>query len=191
MNRTSHHAFTLIEVLIAVSLAGVVTAVALLLLHTTFQVTEEVRSPLFTEEDTFRQALQTELDHLLVRPPFEDQPPLELSGEEGLTLVSLLPDDRGIPQATRVQYRLEGTALLRIAERALLPTATTNLLFQSVQRFSVTAVQEGRVEEEWPPEKESGPPARIQMELKRYNRESFESTWDIPAAFRIETETID
>ena len=186
MKKPPHAGFTLVEVLVATALAGVITAISILLMHTTREVAMELQDPLFTPGDRFRQHLQQELDHLLPEPPFEDQSAVELSSEAGLTLISLQPDEQGIPHAMRIRYILEGQELLRTAEGGHPMLTTTNTVLRSLRGFSVTAFREGEPFDSWPPGNSSLLPDRIEVRVDPSTGQERSASLHLPAAFRIE-----
>lgn len=176
------------EVLVAVALAGVITAIAVLLLHTTRQVTREVSRPVTTPLLSLRHQMQEDLDHLLTGEILEDQPPLALR-DASLELVSLRPDEQGIPHPTLIRYTHEGDSLHRITERGIPLTASTTLVLRAVRTFAPTAFLDGESFPIWPEEDNAPLPQRIELEIDRRDppvRDTF--SLDIPASFRIKSE---
>lgn len=187
MNKRPPCGFTLVEVLVALALAGVITAISLLLLHTTRQVTEEIRQPIRTPLDLLREGLRQDLDHVLPTFRFDDEEPLALSTAEGLQLVSLRPDANGIPHPYLITYQLDGTDLLRIHEGGLPQTASTNAVLTSVRTFRPRAYMDGEEFLSWPPDEAEGVPQRIALTISTLDPAAEETlSFDLPASFVLE-----
>ena len=186
MNNSRPAGFTLVEVLVAVALAGLIMAVAAAVLHTTRQVAVGTQEPLFQEEDLFRTRLRSDLDHLLPTRVFEDVEPFVVTDEGELYLVSLGRDENGIPHPYRLSYTLDGSTLIRIATGGIPTLSTTNQVLTSVNRIEVEAFREDKGYPEWPTEERSGIPDRLEIRLSRINAPEVEALFDLPASFSVE-----
>jgi len=187
LNKSGRSGFTLVEVLVALSLAGVVVAIAFLLLHTTNQVTVELRQPLGSAFDVLEAEVRKDVDHLLPRVELEDDVPLSLSEEEGLHLISLREDVNGIPHPYLIHYRKEGSDIYRIHEGGIPVQSSTNLVMQSVRTFIPRAFVDGEEILSWPEKEEDLLPERITLEIRRRSPDTTKTfSFDVPASFGIE-----
>lgn len=171
----------------ALSLAGVVTALCVLLLHTTSQVSTELQRPLFLPEDALRQLLQEDLDHLLPESPLKNEPSLAFAAEEPLRMVSLRPDKNGIPHAFVVHYALEDSRLLRIATGGIPEGATTTLVLRSVRSFTPRGFRKSEEMAAWPLPGKAELPERLELEVQSTDPlDNLLLTLELPAAFRVD-----
>jgi prepilin-type N-terminal cleavage/methylation domain-containing protein len=184
--RQTKSGFSLVEVLVALALAGVVTALAVLILHTTRQVTSELQTPLTSPTDALRLQLQEDLDHLLPGEILPNEPPLMLREEGILQMVSLRSDERGIPHPTRIRYDLDDSTLRRITTGGTPPTSSTNLVLRSVKTFIPTAFLKGEPRTEWPDEQKEALPQRVEVAIQPTgSAPAFTFSLDIPASFSL------
>ena len=191
LNCSGRRAFTLVELLIALALTAVVMGLAWIVMDSTRKVSLEIEQPVDRPVDAFWQQLQWEFDRLLPSPVNTKRPPLRFSPENGLEMVALLPDADGIPLQTELHYFLKEKELFKIRQSGFPPTAQTNPVFTAVQHFAVLVQSEGQDVTEWPPEKNSPLPARLQMEMEGVNGQRSQHDFYLPAAFRVKKTTAD
>jgi|GEM_PF-1969907 len=180
--------FSLIELLIAVSLLAVVMSLAFMVLDSARRVAEEISGPSGSPAEPFWTQLQSEFDHILVTPVQMDRPPLRFSEDEGLELVSLLPNPQGIPLETFVQYYVEDEQLLKITASGYPLVAETNIVAEAISVIRSQGLIEDQEFMDWPDEDENPLPPRIQIELETDSREILQREFYLPASFRIESD---
>lgn len=180
--------FSLIELLIAVSLLAVVMSLAFMVLDSARRVAEEISGPSGSPAEPFWTQLQKEFDHILVSPVQMDRPPLRFSEDEGLELVSLLPNPQGIPLETFVQYYVEDDQLLKITASGYPLVAETNIVAEAISEIRSLGLIEDKEFVDWPDEDENPLPPRIQIELETDSREVLQREFYLPASFRIESD---
>ncbi|WFB36226.1 prepilin-type N-terminal cleavage/methylation domain-containing protein [Kiritimatiellota bacterium B12222] len=208
---SSRRGFSLIEVLVAISLASIVMALAWIVLDSTQKVSIEIDRPIGHPWQPLASQLQFEFDRLLPEPVELEDPPLRFNPEEGLQFVALLPNDQGIPLQTQVHYLQEDQNLLRISTSGFPPSTQTNRVLNGLRTFEVLAYPEGIPEDadqadelkllEWPEEKEEDPemeeteeedknpfPAQLKVEFISIQGSRFIRSFYLPASFRIEKE---
>ncbi len=178
-------AFSLIEVLVALTLMSLVLALAALLLSTSGRVTDSIAAP------RPRHALDTvlrlgqDLDRLLRAPLPDDETGLRLDAEEGLSFPLLLETPTQGLRHHRVAYLWNADGELR---RLLWDSATdltsTNILLRGFTRFRLVAREEGQDFETWPPENRNEPPRLLRVDLEIPGEAPLLRDLALPAAFR-------
>jgi prepilin-type N-terminal cleavage/methylation domain-containing protein len=179
--------FSLIELLIAVSLVAGVMSIAFMILDSARRVAEEISGPSGSPVEPFWTQLQSEIDRILPSPVQLDTPPLRFSKNEGVELVSLLPDPQGIPLETHLHYYVADEQLLRVSTRGFPLVAETNIVAVAISEFRAQALIEDQVFDEWPKENEHPLPPRITLEIETDTRERRTRDFYLPASFRIES----
>lgn len=188
MNASRPPGFTLVEVLVAIALAGLITAVAVSLLYTTRQVAVEIQQPLETDADGFLKLLQDDLDHLLPQKRDQTSPPITIDPTAGLSFNALRRDDVEIPHPMRITYVQEGVDLLRIASGGIPMNSTTNQVLQAVSTFEPSAVLEDQTRSVWPDDDLEGHPERIEIQIGRIGEPALEAVFDLPTTIIQEAE---
>ena len=185
----SRAAFSLVELLVALSLLGVLLAVAGLLLGGAQRVTDIITRETPHTAETFARVLQYDLDRLLRAPLPVDTPGLTLDPEKGMSFPALLPDSDGILRHHRVAYLWDDAeAIRRVQESFSPPQAVTNVVLQAVQRRAITLRHEQEWQPVWPPETDSTLPSLLRLEVEVTGEEPLLRDLVIPAAFRVKPE---
>lgn len=180
--------FSLIEVLVAVSLVTVVISLAWILLESVRQVADEIEMPIENSADPFWSQLQKEIDQLLPDPVQHDMPALRFSPKEGLEMISLLQNEKGIPLETKIHYFTDDDILMKITENGFPLNARTNVVAESVSTIRSHALQDDQKIPVWPPEDEHPLPARVEVELETVERTTLTRVFFIPASLKYEPE---
>ncbi|GEM_PF-4017951 len=159
--------FTLVEVLVAVSLVAVVGTIALLLLNSTRNVAAEVEQQMISPMERIRVNLEEELFHLHRKLPDDNWPTFELREGQSLHFTTRLPltgDTHRLPVVCR--YEPDGTSTRRSLESPYLSSAVTNRLdmIQGPLTFEVNL--NGLWVRDWPaeePDTSGHPPVLIRL----------------------------
>jgi len=187
LTRNTQSAFTLVELLIALTLVSVVMALAWMVLDSTRKVTEEIGAPVTNPVEQVWSGIQYELDRLLPDPQPSDIPGLQFTDDTGLELVSLVPGPEGIPLQTELHYQINQSKLLKISIRNAPPLSQTNVIAQGVTAFRIRGHKDESEIESWPPEEEKPLPSRLSAELQLSDGSVYTRDFHLPASFRAKT----
>lgn len=182
VTRSTSRGFSLVEVLVALSLITILGGSAFLLLRSTQKIYNQIIQPL--PEQTLQELgdhLRRDLDNWIPHPSPPELPDLQLEAGIHLTLTSREPAGG---RAQKVQYTLQPGEVVRTARRYLDSTTVTNRF--EVSRVSLHLRQDGAWIPDWPPE-ESADPARPSMLRMIWEGNSTPQHHDllIPASLRV------
>lgn len=172
--------FTLVELLVAISLVAVVGTLALLLLNSTRQIAEEVedRPPRF---DSDLLALEDELLQMLPSPESDDWPSFALAEGQILQFSTLVSLGNGalVPVASR--YEPDGQDTLHVQESPYLPQNRTNRIENLRSPMEFEVLLEKTWHKDWPMERAGGPEGAPQLlRARRYFPDGSISTRYLP-----------
>ncbi|MDF3129412.1 prepilin-type N-terminal cleavage/methylation domain-containing protein [Kiritimatiellaeota bacterium B1221] len=188
---TRSRGFSLIELLIALSLVSVVMALAWIILDSTRQVADEIQTPIEPPLQPLWNQLEFEFDHHLPQPTNTKFPSLRFSEKTGLEMISLLPGPENVPLQTELHYWVDEEGLKKSIHISYPPTAQTNLITADVASLRVWA---RRGEEEilhYPLEQKTALPHIIKMELRSADGTSFTREWFLPSSLHASSTTFE
>ncbi len=176
--------FSLIELLIALSLVSVVMALAWIILDSTRQVADEIQAPIGSPLAPLWNQLEFEFNHHLPQPKNTKFPALRFSEETGLEMVSLLPGPENVPLQTELHYWVDEDGLKKSTRTAYPPVAQTNLITADVDVMRVIG-RKGEVEIiNYPQEPEKSLPPLIEIELQTEDGTRFTREWFLPSTLK-------
>jgi hypothetical protein len=184
-------AFTLTEVLVAVSLVAVIGTLALLLLQSTGNVAREIGEGHPPAHLQVLNRLERDLLHLIPSPPGDPYPSFSLEKGEILKLTTLRTTPEGLRIPAICLYQPEGRVTLRI-EQIPNHTAVTNRLdmLRSPLRFALTAGE--RSWADWPQEEKDqegsreNPPVLLTVSGTTTTDQTFTHRLALPSQLRVE-----
>lgn len=205
MSRRSRHAFTLIEVLLALAIAATVFTLAISLFTTTSRTLRGQEQRISGELRTLEAYTRLEKDLLQTVPAlghsnlvFQLEAPASKDGFSRLRFTSLQrltgEEDLRWTEIIRVDYFVnEEGELIREAKRdtgpALFP-GSRELLLAEVTEFQIEALQAGQVYPNWPQKDEEALPTGVAVRLSVADRKGapMQGRILIPAGLVIEPE---
>lgn len=180
--------FSLVEVLVALSLVAVLGTTALLLLESARRVSREVATESEDPLAPLLPPLRGELDHLLPAPPLKTLPAFTLE-EEGrrLHFTTRLPDALGRLRAAEITYVATPEGAFRVQRIAHHPHSVTNRLDTAGLPLRFQVRHQDTWTEQWPPEERdaSGPPLLLRLSLSETHKEPSHTLF-IPPALRVD-----
>ena len=154
MNRQT--GFSLVEVLVALSLVAILGTTALLLLESTRRVSTQI---VFEPPDPLGDIVHTmrrELDHLIPQPVPEELPGLTLDNGSHLSFTAHLTDGQGGRVTQKIEYLSLPEGLLRIHRPYLDSGSVTNRLDTLGTELTFSLRSQDIWTGDWPPEDNNG-----------------------------------
>jgi len=190
----TRRAFTLVELLVALSLVAVIGTLALLLLNSTRKVSAEVNAFRLSASEILLRELEQDLYHLHRKPSGKEWPPFELLEGSRLQFTTHLQLETGTRIPVACSYRPEGRGSLRIVESPYLSTGLTNRIDRLKRPLTFQLLVKEEWVSTWPPEETESaeaPPVLLRVQGDLEDGTGFSHVMAIPAHLRIENKTFE
>jgi len=189
MSARSHKGFTLIEVLVALVLAGVVTGISWLLLAGVSRTADEIQRPVISPVSEAVDVLRRDTDHLPRDSGAEDTPPLQLLEDGTLKLHTLHQHPESMPRRIQVRYYVENNTLIREQTHPLEEHTEARPLLSGIRNWRPRIPLGDDFSELWPLPGHPSLPARLEVTVSVENEPDYITDIYIPVSFSIRTAT--